>query len=145
MKRLVNSGASILALCGALLFCSVALADPATDVKAVYAAWDTAFNDRDAKRVAALYTHDAVLISPSHTIIKGSGAVEDFFRSLFDVGVSSHNIQLVEVVASNADMIAAVAKWSASFNDGTSADVTVAHVFQKQPDGTLKLKLQTFN
>jgi hypothetical protein len=54
-----------------------------------------------------------------------------------DVKTSFH----VATVAARLDAKQA----SASFNDGTSADVTVAHVFQKQPDGTLKLKLQTFN
>jgi uncharacterized protein (TIGR02246 family) len=108
MKRLVNSGTSTLALCGILLFSAVALADPAADVKAVYAAWDTAFNDHDAKRIAALYTKDAVLVPPSHAIIKGSNAVEDFFRGNFDIEVASHNSEVVEVVASDGEMVSKV-------------------------------------
>jgi uncharacterized protein (TIGR02246 family) len=144
MKRLVNSGAPILALFGTLLFCAAALADPPADVKAVYTAWDRAFNDHDAKRIAAIFTEDAVLIPPSHKIIKGSRAVENFFRGNFEIDVTSHNLELIEVVTSDTHTIVALAKWLAKFS-GETFDGTVTHVFQKQPDGTLKIRLHTFN
>jgi len=122
----------------------VAVADPTADVKAVYAAWDRAFNDHDAKRIAAFFTEDAVLIPPSHKIIQGSGAVENFFSGNFDIDVNSHDLELIEVVTSDTHTIVALAKWSAKFSGETFAG-TVTHVFQKQPDGTLKIRLHTFN
>src|SRR5262245_32169273 len=145
MKRLVSSGTSILALCGTLLFCAVALADPAADVKAVYTAWDAAFSARDAKRVAAFYTKDAVFVPQSHTIIKGSGALENFVQGLFDIGITSHRLELIEVVSSNTHMIIVLGKWSARLKDGTVDEGIVAQVFQKQPDGLLKIKFQIVN
>ena len=145
MKRLVSLGTSTLALCGALFFYAVALADPAADVKAVYAAWDAAFSARDAKRVAAFYTKDAVFVPQSHAIIKGSGAIENFVQGLFEIDITSHKLELIEVVTSNTRMIVVLGKWSARLKDGTADDGIVAQVFQKQPDGTLKIKLQIVN
>jgi len=145
MRRLVSSGTSILALCGTLLSCAVALADPADDVKAVYAAWDAAFSARDAKRVAAFYTRDAVFVPQSHTLIKGEGDIESFVQGLFDINITSHKLEFIEVVASDAQMIAVLGKWSARLKDGTTDDGIVAQVLQKQPDGSLKIKLQIVN
>jgi ketosteroid isomerase-like protein len=145
MKRLVSLGTSILVLCGTLLFHAVALADPAADVKAAYVAWDAAFSARDAKRVAAFYTNDAVFVPQSHAIIKGSAAVEDFVQGLFDIGITSHKLEVIEVVTSNAQTIVVLGKWSARLKDGTADDGIVAQVFQRQPDGSLKIKLQVVN
>jgi len=145
MKGLVSSGTSILALCGTLFLYAVALADPADDVKTVYAAWDAAFSARDAKRVAAFYTKDAVFVPQSHTIIKGEGDIESFVQGLFEIGITSHKLELIEVVTSNTDMIVVLGKWSARLRDGTADDGIVSQVFQKQPDGTLKIKLQIVN
>jgi len=146
MKRLVSSATSMLALCGTLLFYAAALADPAADVKAVYAAWDAAFSARDSKRVTAFYTEDAVFVPQSrHMILIGSGAVENFVQGLFDIGITSHKLEFIEVVTSNAQMIVVLGTWSARLKDGTADDGIVAQVFQKQPDGTLKIKFQIVN
>ena len=46
-------------------------------------------------------------------------------------------------------MIVAAAKWSAQGKDASGAPASfggvATHVFEKQADGTLKLKLHTFN
>ena len=47
------------------------------------------------------------------------------------------------------ELIVAAAKWSAHGKDASGAPATfggvATHVFEKQPDGSLKLKLHTFN
>jgi hypothetical protein len=48
-----------------------AKADPADEVKAAFSAWDAAFNDADAKAVAAFYTDDAMFLPATHDVIKG--------------------------------------------------------------------------
>jgi ketosteroid isomerase-like protein len=120
----------------------------ANEVNAAYAAWDTAFNNGDAKAVAGFYTQDSLLLPPSHDIIRGPAGVEEFFAGLFANGVTAHTLELIETEG-DAGLIAAAAKWSAKGKDANGAPATfggiATHVFGKQADGSLKLKLHTFN
>jgi uncharacterized protein (TIGR02246 family) len=127
-----------------LAFTGTALADTATDVKAVYAAWDAAFNKGDAQAVAALYTDDAILLPPSHVVIKGRADVEKFASGLFEIGMASHQLELIEVTVDGADTIAAVATWSVK-HKGAPGGGFITSIFKKQPDGKLKIKLLMFN
>jgi ketosteroid isomerase-like protein len=54
-------------------------------------------------------------------------------------------LELIEVVASSADTAVGAAKWSVKLKDGSARGGIATHAFQKQPDGSLKLKLHTFN
>jgi uncharacterized protein (TIGR02246 family) len=127
----------------------VARADtPEADVKAAYAAWDAAFNQGDAKAVAAFYTEDALFLPGSHDVIKGPAGVEAFFAGLFANGVTGHQLELIEVSASG-DLVVGAAKWSAQGKDAQGAATSfggiATHVFDRQADGSLKLRLHTFN
>jgi ketosteroid isomerase-like protein len=74
-------------VCASVLACAlfggVAVADPAADVKAAYAAWDAAFNEGAAAKVAAAYADDATFLPATHDVIKGPAGVEDFFASQY--------------------------------------------------------------
>jgi uncharacterized protein (TIGR02246 family) len=120
----------------------MALADTATDVRAVYAAWDAAFNKGDAKAVAAFYTDDAIVLPPSQ--FKGRADVKNFVSGLFEIGLTSHKAELIEVTVDGADTIAAVAKWSVK-HKGESEGGLVTSIFTKQRDRTLKIKLHMFS
>ena len=141
--------AAMLVLCMGLIASVAASAASLDDeVKAAYAAWDAAFNNGDAKVVAAFYTEDALLLPPSHDIIKGPAGVEKFFAGLFANGLTGHKLELIEAKG-DAGLIVAAAKWSAAGKDANGAPATFSgiatHVFAKQADGSLKLKLHTFN
>jgi hypothetical protein len=74
---------------GICLFSSgPAKADPADEVKAAFSAWDAAFNDADAKAVAAFYTDDAIFLPAIHDVIKGPAGVEKFFGGVSGMGVT---------------------------------------------------------
>ena len=146
---MLTSRLAILALCAGLLAAPAAsAAGPADDVKAAYAAWNAAFNKGDAKAVAAFYADDAKLLPPSHDVLEGPAGAEKFFGGLFANGVTGHQLELIEVDA-GGDMLVGAAKWSASGKDTAGAPSTfggiATHVFEKQADGSLKLKLHTFN
>jgi uncharacterized protein (TIGR02246 family) len=126
-----------------LLSSSPFAASPEDDVKSAYSAWDAAFNKGDAKAVATFYTSDALLLPPSHDVIKGPAGVEKFFSGLFANGVTSHKLELIEAVA-NGDNVVGAAKWSVKLKDGSAGGGIATHVFQKS-GGSLKLKLHTFN
>ncbi|MGD9509994.1 MAG: SgcJ/EcaC family oxidoreductase [Geminicoccaceae bacterium] len=118
-------------------------------VAAAYAAWDQAFNTGDAAKVAAFYTDDAVFLPPTHDVIEGPAGVEKFFAGLFGNGVTGHKLELIEVTGADDEMVVAAAKWSASGKDASGAATTfggvATHVFERESDGNLKLKLHTFN
>jgi uncharacterized protein (TIGR02246 family) len=127
-----------------------ALAGDAVDaeVKAAYAAWDAAFNEGAADKVAAAYTADSVFLPATHDVIEGPAGVREFFAGLFGNGVKGHRLELLQT-RSQGDLVIAAAKWSATGKDSTGADQPWAgvatHVFARQPDGSLKLVLHTFN
>ena len=82
--------------------------------------------------------------SPSSTWTSGPAAVEKFFGGLFEAGVSGHKLELIEANGSG-DLAVAAAKWSAKGKDGSSLGGVATHEFAKQADGSLKLRLHTFN
>jgi ketosteroid isomerase-like protein len=139
-----------LALCADLLLPAAAHAAGALDekVKAAYAAWDAAFNKGDAKVVASFYADDAKLLPPSHDVHEGPAGAEKFFSGLLGNGVTGHKLELIEAMGDERMPVAA-AKWSASGKDASGAAATFSgvatHVFEAQPDGSLKLRLHTFN
>ena len=118
-------------------------------VVAAYAAWDQAFNTGDASKVAAFYTDDAVFLPPTHDVVEGPAGVEKFFAGLFGNGVTGHKLELIEVTGDDDEMVVAAAKWSAQGKDASGNPATfggvATQVFEKQPDGSLKLRLHTFN
>src|SRR3954454_1098601 len=79
--------------------------------------WDTAFNKGDPKAVAAFYTEDAVLLPPTHEVLKGPAEIEKYFASLFGAGVSGHKLVLLEANGAGSTVVAA-ARWSAKGKDG---------------------------
>ena len=113
-------------------------------VQAAYAAWDAAFNKGDPKAVAAFYAEDAVFLPPTHDVIKGPAGVEKFFAGLFGAGVTGHKLELIEANGEGNTAVAA-AKWSAKGKDGASLGGLATHEFAKQADGSIKLRLHTFN
>jgi uncharacterized protein (TIGR02246 family) len=126
-----------------------AIADEYEDaVKGAYSAWDAAFNSKDADAVAAFYTDDAYFLPPTHKVIEGPKGVAEFFAGLFKGGVSGHKLEMIEADG-NDNLVFGAARWSASGKDDKGQPATFSgiatHVFEKQSDGKLKLKLHTFN
>lgn len=114
------------------------------EVKAAYAAWDAAFNKSDAEAIGAFYAEDAVFLPPTHDVLTGPDGVEKFFAGLFAAGVSGHRLELIEANG-DGEIAVAAAKWSAKGKDGSSLGGVATHQFAKQADGSLKLRLHTFN
>ena len=117
-------------------------------IEAAYAAWDAAFNTQDAKAVAALYVADATFLPATHQVIEGPAAIERFFAGLFADGFTGHKFELITTHA-DVSMVASAAKWTVHGKDadGNAAtfDGIATHVFLSQPDGSLRLRLHTFN
>jgi len=137
--------AMLLTLPAMLLMAPVAgrAASPGDQVKDAYAAWDGVFNKGDAKALAALYADDAIVLPPSHDVVRGPAEIEKFFAALFANGVTGHHLELIEANGSG-DVIVSSAKWSARTKDAPIGGLAT-HEFEKQANGGLKLRLHTFN
>ena len=136
--------AAILVLVAGLLVPSLAQAASLQEqVSAAYRAWDAAFNKGDPKAVAAFYAEDAVILPPTHDIIKGPNEAGTFFAGLFAAGVTGHKLEVLEANG-DEDLIVAAARWSARGKDGPLGGIAT-HEFARQADGSLKLRLHTFN
>lgn len=118
------------------------------EVAAAYAAWDEAFNAGDAAAVGAAYTADALFLPATHDVIEGPDGVAEFFGGIFGMGVTGHKLELIEAI-DHGDAVVAAARWSAAGKDAAGADQpwggVATHVFERQDDGGLKLRLHTFN
>jgi ketosteroid isomerase-like protein len=64
------------------------------------------------------------------------------------MGVTGHKLEVIKV-SGDGNLVVAAAKWSATGKDASGADQpwggVATHVFERQADGSLKLKLHTFN
>ena len=135
----------IKATCGLVLalIASAAAAGPLEDqVTRAYSAWDAAFNKADGKAVAAFYAPDSIFLPANHEVIKGPGGVETFFTGLFGAGVTGHKLDLIDAKGDGNTVVAA-AKWSAKAGDKEIGGIAT-HVFEKQSDGSMKLRMHTF-
>ena len=63
----------------------------AQQIRALGMKYDEAFNNNDAAAVAALYTEDAVQVTPTQDLIYGREAIEKYFADVFkQVHFSNH-------------------------------------------------------
>jgi ketosteroid isomerase-like protein len=118
------------------------------DVAKAYQAWNESFNKGDAVALASAYLPDAKLLPPTHSVVSGTAEIERFFASLFQSGVTSHKLDVIEA-GGDGRFIYGTARWSAAGKgtDGSAQSLGgfATHVFERQDDGSLKLRLHTFN
>jgi uncharacterized protein (TIGR02246 family) len=118
------------------------------EIRSAYAAWDAAFAEGDAKAIAAFYADDAVFLPATHDVIRGPSGVANFFTGIFRMGVTGHKLEVIEAQG-EGNLLYGAAKWSANGKDATGADQpwggVATHVFERRVDGSLKIKLHSFN
>jgi ketosteroid isomerase-like protein len=145
--RLIHASAFAVCLLTLAPMASFA-ADAKSDVTAAYAAWDAAFNKSDAKAIAGAYLPNAKLLPPTHEVASGPAAIEKFFAGLHANGVTNHKLEVIDA-GGDDKVVYGTAKWSAKGKDkdGKPADFSgiATHVFERQADNSLKLRLHTFN
>ena len=149
MPSVRTFGAAVLLVFTTLISAGSSMAASAEeDVKAAYSAWDAAFNQGDAGAAAALYSDDALFLPPTHDVIKGPAGVEKFLQAIIGMGSKNHKFEMIEA-REEGNIIYAAAKWSATGKNAEGKEQpfsgVVAHVFERQSDGSLKVKLHTFN
>ncbi|APO52719.1 ketosteroid isomerase-like protein [Bradyrhizobium diazoefficiens] len=141
--------ASALAFCLLIAAPAITLAaDAKADVEKAYVTFDAAFNKQDAKAVAANYVPTAKVLPPTHEVASGPAEIEKFFAGFFANGVTGHKLEVIDA-GGDDKVVVGTAKWSATGKDkeGKPAPFSglAMHVFERQADGSLKLRFHTFN
>ena len=122
--------------------------DPKSDISAAYATFDAAFYKGDEKAVVALYLPNAKVLPPTHEVASGPAAIEKFIAGFYANGVTNHKLEVIDA-GGDDKVLYGTANWSAKGKDkdGKPANFSgiATHVFERQADGSLKLRLHTFN
>jgi ketosteroid isomerase-like protein len=120
--------------------------DIGTEIPASCTAWDLAFDKADAKAIASAYAPNAKVLPSTREVVSGSAAIENFSAGLFSRGFIDHNLTIIDAGGDDT-VISSTANWSAKGKGGApqTAGGLATHIFERQADGSLKLRLHTFN
>jgi ketosteroid isomerase-like protein len=110
-------------------------------------AWAGAVNSGNTALIAKLYTDDAVLISPGTELISAPEAISDYWAAKRTAGASGFLIRSVgEKLQGNTLIQSSV--WTArvtSAGKETVLEGQMTNVLARQPDGSWKIQLQSWN
>lgn len=106
--------------------------------------WNSAFNSGNADAVAALYTPDAVVLPSTHAFVRGTIAINDFWKELISAGVRNHGIELVDAVAAG-DIAYATGKWSAEGGETQRYEGSIVTIFRRESDGSWRVCVHIWN
>lgn len=111
-----------------------------TDISAINAAFDQAFNSKNAAAISVLYATDAhVMPAPAGEVVSGRARIESFFAGLIEAGVIDHKLTLTEAVA-DGNLAYQRGTWAGAMVDEKGARQTfggnVHVVYRKQANGT---------
>ena len=117
-------------------------------IEAANAKFSDAFARGDAKALAALYTHDAVVFPPDSEAIRGHEAIGKFWKATRDSGVQTAALTTVDVGRSG-DVAYEVGKVSLTIRPAgkelTTAVAKYVVVWKRQADGSWKLHRDIWN
>ena len=108
------------------------------------ASFRKAYQQGDAAGCAAIYTEDAFLLAPNQPMLRGRQAIQAFFQGFINqVGGSLSNNQIIECRV-GGDLAYQVGTYA--FADTKTPDQgKFVHIFRRQPDGSWKMQVATFN
>jgi ketosteroid isomerase-like protein len=118
------------------------------EVEAVNSQWNAAFNRGDVEALTAMYTADAIVMPPDVRSLANSDQIRSYWKYRVSSGYREHNIDVVDI-HEEGRLIYEAGVWTAT---AASADGKIqryggnlVNVFERQPDGTLKSRLQSWN
>jgi uncharacterized protein (TIGR02246 family) len=120
-----------------------------TQITAINAKFDQAFNTKNAVAIAQLYAENAVVMpAPAGEPVLGMAAIETFFSGLITAGVIDHQLTLVEAVE-DGNLAYQRGKWAGAMMNEKGERQTfggnVHLVYRKQADGNWKAVTHIWN
>lgn len=120
-----------------------------TEIQAINAKFDQAFNAKNAAAIGQLYEANAtVMPAPAGTPVVGAAAIQTFFDGLIQAGVIEHQLTLTEALA-DGNLAYQRGNWAGAMlnADGTKQTFggNVHLVYRKQADGGWKAVTHIWN
>jgi ketosteroid isomerase-like protein len=120
-----------------------------TQIAAINAAFDQAFNAKEAEKIALLYDVNAVVMpAPAGVPVLGAAAIQTFFAGLISAGVIEHQLTLVDAVE-DGNLAYQRGNWAGAMMDENGVKQTfggnVHLVYRKQADGGWKAVTHIWN
>jgi len=120
-----------------------------TQIAAINAAFDAAFNSKNAVAIGQLYSDNAVVMpAPAGEPVLGSAAIQSFFAGLIAAGVIEHQLTLDEAVE-DGNLAYQRGKWAGAMLNEKGEKQTfggnVHLVYRKQADGGWKAVTHIWN
>ena len=118
------------------------------DVESFNTIWAEGLAQGNTEGLMGLYMENAVMFPPSSQILKGRTEIRDYFDALREAGFKAYTISNVDADIKD-DTIYETALWEASRLD-TEGNVVIlegniTNVYEKQNDGSWKIKFQSWN
>jgi ketosteroid isomerase-like protein len=113
-----------------------------TQISAINAKFDAAFNSKNAEAIGQLYADNAVVMpAPAGEPVLGAAAIQSFFAGLITAGVIEHQLTLDEAVE-DGNLAYQRGKWAGAMLNENGEKQTfggnVHLVYRKQADGGWK-------
>jgi ketosteroid isomerase-like protein len=110
--------------------------------------WDTAFNAKQPDVVAALYDHAATVMPAGAAQVSGASPILAFWTSTIEMGITDHNIEMLEV-GLDGNLAFQRGLWSAALVNAEGERQTFSgnlHVlYRLQADGSWKALTHIWN
>ena len=125
------------------------MSDIQTQISAINAKFDQAFNSKNSAAIAALYAEKAVVLpAPAGQPVLGVPAIKDFFAGLINAGVIEHQLTLVDAVE-DGNLAYQRGNWAGAMINEQGEKQTfggnVHLVYRKQADGNWKAVTHIWN
>jgi ketosteroid isomerase-like protein len=125
------------------------MSDIKTQISAINAKFDQAFNSKNSAAIAELYAENAaVLPAPAGQAVLGVPAIKDFFAGLINAGVIEHQLTLVDAVE-DGNFAFQRGNWAGAMINEQGEKQTfggnVHLVYRKQTDGNWKAVTHIWN
>jgi uncharacterized protein (TIGR02246 family) len=118
------------------------------DIEAANAQFSKAFGRRDAAAIAAFYTEDATVLPPNGQMIKGSTAIQEFWKGVMGMGVRGVRLNTIPV-ESSGDLAYEIGNATLDIEpEGGKASTDSAKyvvVWKRQADQSWKLAADIWN
>ena len=124
------------------------MASPESSVTEISQQWRQNFNAGGRDSLMKLYSEEAVLFQPNNEILESTDSINDFIKGLDYLYVDDYKIWDVELTK-DGNVAYETESWQATMlnenGEPISQEVSVTSVFEKQSDGSWKIKLQRWN
>ncbi len=109
-------------------------------LEAINEKWDEAFNKHDAAAVAALYTANAILVTPLG-IFSDRNAIEKYFTDVFQRFTPSDHVRKISYVYTLGGDLCAIGGWTEIVHGSQPAGGYFLNVFTR-PGDTWKIRVE---